>query len=88
MTTFAARINSSPFKPHDAHLVYQSRYRAMVQYPLPVTNFTVQQLHTIQKPVIFRLLPKLGMNRHMPREVIYAPPLPSSGRTGDNGFEN
>ena len=79
MLTFAAKINNAPFQPHDAHVVYQSRYRAMIQYPLPITTFTTNQLHTIQKPVIFHLLPKLGMNRHMPREVVYGP-RPLGGR--------
>ena len=47
----------------------------MIQYPLPLTTFTVNQLHIIQKPIIYQLLPKMGMNRNMPREVIFGPRL-------------
>ena len=72
MEMFVSKINNAAFQPHhDSHLVYQSRYRAMIQYPLPITTFIAQQLHSIQKLVI--LLPKLGMNRQIPREAIYCP---------------
>ena len=73
MKEFAHKISNSTLKPYDAHVVYQSRYRAMIQYPLPITTFSTAQLQTLQKPIIFHLLPKLGMNRNMPREVIYGP---------------
>ena len=71
--SLATQVSNSPFQPHDAQMVYQSRYKAMIQYPLPLTKFTVNQLHTIQKPIVCQLLPKMGMNRNMSREVVYGP---------------
>ena len=45
----------------------------MLGYPLPVTTFIQDQLNEIQKKFIFLLLPKLGMNRHTPRAIVYGP---------------
>ena len=45
----------------------------MISYCLPVTTFSTEELHNIQKHFIYLLLPKLGMNRHTPCDVIYIP---------------
>ena len=63
MKALSTKVGNSPFQPHDAQMVYQSRYKAMIQYPLPLTTFTVNQLHTIQKPIAHQLLRKMGMNK-------------------------
>ncbi len=57
----------------DSYMVYETRYRPALQYPLRVTTFTTKELDDIQKPFIYLLLPKIGLNRHMPRDVIYGP---------------
>ena len=67
------KLFNAPFSPYDAWTVYQSRYKAMIGYSLPVTTFTRNQLDQIQKKFIFFLLPKLGMNRHTPRAIVYGP---------------
>jgi hypothetical protein len=54
-------------------MVYKTRYRPALQYPLRVTTFTTKELNDIQKPFIYLLLPKIGLNRHMPRDIIYGP---------------
>jgi hypothetical protein len=66
-------LQKAPFRPHDAWMVYESRYRAAIRFPLPATSFTTDQCHTLQKPFILHLLAKLGLNRHTPRAIIYGP---------------
>ena len=67
------KIYRAPLSHWDAWIIYESRYRAIARYPLPVTMFTKKECELIQKPFIHALLPKLGMNRNMPRVVIYGP---------------
>ena len=67
------KLMRAPINHWDAWIIYESRYRAIIRYPLPVTMFTDDQCHEIQKPFINALLPKLGINRNTPRVVIYGP---------------
>ena len=73
MKDFARKLSTAPLSHYDAYIVYESRYRAMIRYPLEVTQFTPKQCHNLQRPVIDALLPKMGLNRKMPRVVIYGP---------------
>ncbi len=73
MKDFAQLVARAPLTPFDAFMVYQSRYCPMIKFPLPVTIFTEKECHNLQKPVIFQLLPKMGLNRHTPRALIYGP---------------
>lgn len=73
MKTLAKRLYTSPFDFRDSYMVYAFRYRPMIKFPLPVTTFSREECHELQKPVIFKLLPKMGINRHTPRAVIYGP---------------
>ena len=73
MKEFANRIKNAPLSHHDAFIVYESLYRAMIRYPLAVTHFSPKQCHSIQQPAIDALLPKMGLNQKMPRAVIYGP---------------
>ena len=69
----ARNLQRAPFNPFDAWMVYESRYRAAIRFPLPVTTFTTEQCHKIQQPFILQLLAKLGINRHTSRAIVYGP---------------
>jgi hypothetical protein len=71
--SMARKLYSSKLSALDSYMVYETRYRPALQYPLRVTTFTTAELQQIQKPFIHLLLPKLGLNRHTPRAVIYGP---------------
>ena len=45
----------------------------MAKYPLPVIMFTTNELMEMQIKSIYKMLPKLGFNRHTPRAMIYRP---------------
>ena len=69
----ATKIRNAPLSTMDIYLAYSSRYRPMIKYPLGVTLFSDKQCHTIQKKFIFELLPKLSLNRHTNRTLVYGP---------------
>ena len=73
MNDLAIIVYNAPFSPRDAALVYQTCYKPMIKYALPITIFSSEQLHEIQRKFIFHLLPKLGVNRHSPRDIVYGP---------------
>ena len=70
---YSVKLRNAPLNTLDSFMVYSGRYRPMIKYPLPVTLFNEDQCHTIQKKFIMELLPKIGLNRHMPRTLIYGP---------------
>ena len=67
------KVMDAPINNIDAWIIYESRYKAIIRYPMPVTQFTGTQCHIIQKPFINAILPKMGINRHTPRVVVYGP---------------
>ena len=73
MNDLAIEMFSALFSPRDATIVYQTHYKPMIKYALPITNFSTTQQHKIQCKFIFHLLPKIGVNRHSPRDVVYGP---------------
>ena len=70
---FADKLMKAPITHYDAYVIYECRYRPMICYLLPVTAFTTKQCNSIQKTMMIKLLPKMGVNRNMPRAVIYGP---------------
>ena len=70
---FCKSLYKAPLSHYEAHVAYQSRYKSIAKYPFPITTFSSSQLDEIQKPSIRLLLPKLGLNRNMPRAVIFGP---------------
>jgi len=48
--------------------------RPKLTYPLPCSSLTLKQCHTIQDPALEALLPKLHLNRHTPRAVLFGGP--------------
>ena len=73
MENLGHKLYAAPFSPNDAYVVYQCRYKSMVRYCLPVSIFKEEELQEIQQKFIYLLLPKLGINRHAPRAMIFGP---------------
>ena len=73
LKNFCTKLYRSPLSQKDAYSAYQSRYKSIASYPYPVTTFTTSNINEIQSTAMRLLLPKLGMNRNMPRAVVYGP---------------
>ena len=71
--SFSKKVFNAPISHWDAWVIYESRYRAMIRYPLPVTLFSDSQCMKIQRPFVDAILPKMGINRKTPRCIIYGP---------------
>ena len=69
----AGRLDNSNATPQDAFMIYQFRYCPAIMYCTPITYFTKQQCHEIQKPFVNVLLPKIKLNRHTKRAIIWGP---------------
>jgi hypothetical protein len=69
----AGRLAGAPFNPSKVYQVYSSRFKPAVGYCLPITTFSDTQCNNIQSPFYQVMLPKSGMNRHMPKAVIHGP---------------
>jgi hypothetical protein len=53
--------------------VYYCRWKPAITYCLPITTFSAVECDTIESPFFSALLPKLGINRHMPRALLQGP---------------
>ena len=69
----ALRLERSHASPVDAYMIYVFRYCPAVFYCLPLTYFTREQCTQIQAPFVNALLPKLRMNRHIKRDIVWGP---------------
>ena len=73
LTDFGEKFYKAPLNNYEALTAFQTRYKPMAKYPLPVTMFTTNELNEMQKKCVYRMLPKMGLNRHTPRVVVYGP---------------
>jgi len=69
----AMKLAAAPFDTGDVLTVYQVRYKPAINFCLPITTFSAKQCDAIQCPFYKVMLPKLGINRNMKRDVIYGP---------------
>jgi hypothetical protein len=69
----AAIFSQSSLSAANAHQGYHSVFLPAVRYPLAATNIPWDCLIESQMIITTSILPKLGFNRHFPRQVVYAP---------------
>jgi hypothetical protein len=71
---FKTQLMSSTLSQSEAYCCYMVYIRPKISYPLPCVSLTEQQCRYIQAPVLEAILPKLHLNRHSPRAVLFASP--------------
>jgi hypothetical protein len=72
-TKLAHAFASCAQNPLDTLQGYRSIFLPGVRYGMSATTLSMAQLHNTQKLVTSIILPKLGYNRHMPRQIVFAP---------------
>lgn len=72
--TFKANLTPSSLTSAEAYCCYMLFIRPKINYPLPCVSLTQAQCRYIQAPLLETILPKLHLNRHTPRAVIFAGP--------------
>lgn len=55
------------------YLAYSTIYIPKVTYVIPATIFSEQQCRELQGIIMATMLPKMGVNRHMPRKNVFGP---------------
>jgi hypothetical protein len=69
----AGRLRAAPLNIAMCWQVYYCRWKPAITYCLPITTFSALECKKIQSPFYSVLLPKLGINRHMPRALLHGP---------------
>ncbi len=63
----------APLKPNDVATGYRAVILPTIKYRLAATNIPWYKLDKMEKPLIHTILPKMGINRHLPRAIVFAP---------------
>ena len=71
--SLAGQLANSAASAQDAYMIYTFRYCPAVFYCIPLTSFTTTQCDKIQGPFMNALLPKLRLNRHIKRAIVWGP---------------
>jgi len=71
---FKQDILSSHMTPSEAYCCLMMYIRPKLNYPVPCVSMTEAQCRHIQAPILEAILPKLHLNRHSPRAVLFAGP--------------
>lgn len=71
--TYAKRLNSNYLNRSDASLAYEVFYIPALRYSLQITSINQVDMETIQSKATTAFLSAQGYNRHLPREVAFAP---------------
>jgi hypothetical protein len=72
--TFREQLFSSTLTPTEAYCCLMLYIRPKITYPFPCVSLTENQCRHIQAPILEAILPKLHLNRHSPRAVLFAGP--------------
>jgi hypothetical protein len=72
---YARRINTNALTRSEAKLAYETFYIPALRYSLNITAINQTDMENIQAKATAAFLAAQGFNRHMPREVVYAPIL-------------
>ncbi|MGH7974392.1 MAG: hypothetical protein ACREBR_02605, partial [bacterium] len=67
------KILTSSLTPIQAYIAFKCVYRPKIEFSSPVVCLTEGEANDIQRPVLNAVLAKTGMNRNMPRAVIFGP---------------
>jgi hypothetical protein len=76
-------LSNTYFNATDANQGYTTVFTPSIKYALPVTSIPPTKLNAIQSRTTSAVLSRLGFNRHMPRQVVFA-----SKRFGGIGLLN
>jgi hypothetical protein len=71
--SIASRINTTRLTRSEARLAYEAFYVPAMRYSLNITSINQLNMETIQSKATAAFLAAQGYNRHMPREIVFAP---------------
>ncbi len=66
-------IRTGYLEHSEAWLALRTMAMKSIEYPLPASTLSAEQLNKIMWPILRTYLPKSGVNRRIPRTVLYGP---------------
>ena len=69
----ARNLRGSKLSKQAAFTFYRSMFTSAITYSLPAVYLTREQLEKVESQMIMAVLPKMGYNRYLPREVVFGP---------------
>ena len=69
----AAKLTRTRINRAEAFIIYVTRIKPIIHYPLSITTFKDRQCREIQSIYLNALLPKMGLNRKMDRRICFGP---------------
>ena len=72
-TTWTSSMIAAPLTKDEAFLSFTRIYIPSLCYGLGTCFFSPADLRRIQRPAVNAILPKMGYNRHTPRDVVFGP---------------
>ena len=73
MAKFAELIRVGHVTRHESWLSLNMMTLKSLEYSIPAMTFTKEEYQQIMSPVLKHFLPKAGINRNIPRDLLYAP---------------
>ena len=71
--TWVQNIGTSPLTREEVYTAYCSMWRPSFEFPLPITCFSKEQCHLLQKAFTGPFLSKMGLSSKTNRKLIFAP---------------
>ena len=68
-----AKMHMALLTPYEGVIVYKMCYTPKVGYPLSLTKFSKKDCEDIQSQFYCYALPKMGLNRHTPKALLFGP---------------
>ena len=75
MTALAENIRTGHVSRHEAWVNFTMIAMKSLEYMIPALTLSKDQYDEIMSPVLKQFLPKIGLNRNIPRDLLYAPSI-------------
>ena len=73
MSNYAEHIRTGHLNRHEAWINLTMIAMKTLEYTLPAMTLTQEQYKSIMSPLLKYFLPQMGLNRNIPRDLLYAP---------------
>ena len=73
MKGMTSKFHNCTLDRNGAYLLYNTRYKPAISYPLHHTTFSDNKCDKLQSPILRAILLKIGYNCNFPRAVTYGP---------------
>ena len=73
MNLYAERVRTGHLNRHEAWISLTMVTMKAMEYMMPAMTLSPEEYNDLMKPILKQFLPKMGINRNIPRALLYAP---------------